>query len=172
LTERREALAKRNIQRLIGEADEQGCRKWRGSHKEDKYGDFRPVCYWDGKSDQPTHRVLAKWRDPELPSSWDVHHSCLHRWCVADGHLVAMPRGEHQRLHAAERRAAVDGSRVVIEQAELPIEGPTKAEQARSLKAAGRSLRQIAKELTVSHETVRKWVDGVKVDGGGDSGAA
>lgn len=137
-------LAKANVKRLITDADENGCRHWRGSFDEDG----RPRAWWLDRY-RATIRLLATWEHGELSRNWDVHHTCLHRWCVEVKHLEPLPRHEHHRVHAEIDRAAVEGPAEVV-----PVLG--RPERAKALRGKGRTLRQIAEELKVSYETVRK----------------
>ena len=166
--------AKKNVRRLMLEPEEpDGCRHWRGTFDEEG----RPQAWW-GVRYQDTHRVVLKWRVPDLPRSWDVHHSCWNHWCVQEKHFVELPRSEHHRIHAEHDRQLVNGPRSedleirAVPSAEGSVEGveqlglepltiQERRAQARILKQEGKSLRQIAEALGVSRESARRYVEGV-----------
>ncbi|MBV9546887.1 MAG: HNH endonuclease, partial [Chloroflexi bacterium] len=97
-----EDLARAAVRRLIGPVRQDGCREWRGSYDRDGYGQ----AWYQGHRRQ-AHRLLAIWEHGDIPRSWEVDHTCRHRWCVEISHLEPSPRAEHRRREA-ERRHLID----------------------------------------------------------------
>lgn len=57
-------------------------------------------------SGKPAHRDAYERLYGVLPSGYECHHLCRNRECVnAAEHIVALPRGDHHKLHAFERRS-------------------------------------------------------------------
>jgi hypothetical protein len=151
---------------LIRPARQDGCREWRGSYDRDGYGQ----AWYHGHRRQ-AHRLLAIWEHGDIPRSWEVDHTCRHRWCVEITHLDPIPRAEHRRREA-ERRHLIDEEQADAETAAAaegdsqapaasPAPEPTSeaatVEQRRAavqrLRAQGWSLRRIAEQLGIGLAT-------------------
>lgn len=50
------------------------------------------------------HRVVWEAHNGPIPAAWVVHHLCLHPECLNPDHLKAMPKADHDALHAALRK--------------------------------------------------------------------
>jgi hypothetical protein len=112
------------------------------------------------------HRLLAIWEHGDIPRSWEVDHTCRHRWCVEIAHLNPIPRAEHRRFEA-ERRHLIDEEPAAAADEDRQPSAPTASappsealtvEQRRvavqRLRAQGWSLRRIAEHLDISYGTV------------------
>ncbi|MBV9327471.1 MAG: HNH endonuclease [Chloroflexi bacterium] len=165
-----EELARAAVRRLIGPLRQDGCREWRGSYDKDGYG----RAWYHGHKRQ-AHRLLATWEYGEVPRSWEVDHTCRHRWCVEITHLEPISRAEHRRREA-ERRHLLDEDEIGAEVSATEHEAsesedaegktstepspektasePSPVEQRRvavqQLRAQGLSLRRIAERLGIS----------------------
>jgi hypothetical protein len=88
-----------SVLELVEEADQTGCRAWRGSL--DKHGYAR--AWWRGRYVR-AGRLLYAWQHGEIQSGYTLDHVCRHRWCVEIDHLEPLPRAEHARREAERRR--------------------------------------------------------------------
>jgi hypothetical protein len=157
-----EELARAAVRRLVGPVRQDGCREWRGSYDKDGYG---RAWYHDRK--RQAHRLLALWEHGEFPRSWEVDHTCRHRWCVEITHLEPTPRAEHRRREAERRQAAEGEASVAMTdergQSETAPNRPQaerrnftpreRRAEVQRLRQGGWSLRRIAAELGISYGT-------------------
>ena len=182
-----EDLARRAVLRLVGPLRQDGCREWLGSYDGDGYG----RAAYHGHQPQ-AHRLLARWEYGPIPSSWEVDHTCRHRWCVEITHLDPIPRGEHRRREAERRRHLADEAAEMADVADMadadeqapaapgvPAAAPQAApgvstvEQRRAavqqLRAQGWSLRRIAEHLGISYGTAQSAArETINAHNGGD----
>jgi hypothetical protein len=87
------------VERLVEDADAQGCRGWRGSFDKDGY----PRAWWQGRYVRAA-RLLYTWQQGEIPKGWTLDHTCRRHWCVETAHLEPITRAEHARLEAERKR--------------------------------------------------------------------
>jgi Type IV secretion-system coupling protein DNA-binding domain len=87
------------VLRLVGDADENGCRQWLGSHDQDGY----PRAWWRGGY-RRAGRLLYGWQRGEIPAGYTLDHVCRQRWCVEVAHLEPVPRAEHARREIKRQR--------------------------------------------------------------------
>src|SRR5581483_6533619 len=81
------------------DADEQGCRGWRGSFDKDGY----PRAWWQGRYVRAA-RLLYTWQRGEIPKGWTLDHTCRRYWCMETAHVEPITRAEHARREAERRR--------------------------------------------------------------------
>lgn len=86
------------VRREIGPPDNQGCRRWLGSFDEDGYPRLTRVVA--GKRSGMHRRLYEIEHDEVLDRSFEVHHTCLHGWCMEGSHLVKLTHAEHVDVHA------------------------------------------------------------------------
>jgi hypothetical protein len=61
-----------SVERLVADADERGCRGWRGSFEKDGY----PRAWWQGRYVRAA-RLLYTWQRGEIPKGWTLDHTCV-----------------------------------------------------------------------------------------------
>ena len=88
-----------------------GCYRWVGTfnagHSPDGADDYPIVSF--GKKRQMAIRfiavhygILESFDDPR-----QIHHTCLHAWCVNPAHFEALTKGDHVRLHWQLRKERI-----------------------------------------------------------------
>lgn len=66
------------------------CLIWTGWKNSDGYGYVR----FEGK-DQPVHRVVFVLNGGEIPSGYEIDHTCKNRACIRLGHLEVVTHAEN-----------------------------------------------------------------------------
>lgn len=84
------------------------CYRWYGSFDKSFYaGSGSPVISYNRKNYRAT-RLLAVALGilDSLDDPREIHHTCLHEWCMRPDHWEALSHSEHMRKHWALRREA------------------------------------------------------------------
>jgi HNH endonuclease len=60
----------------------------------------------DGRTTMLVHRAEYERANGPLPAGFHLHHLCETPRCINPSHLIALTQGDHNRLHAWQRRRA------------------------------------------------------------------
>lgn len=117
------------------------CWRWTGTYKDTGYG-----CFNIGGRTVTAQRAAWLVEHGELPpDDKEVCHSCDHPWCVNPRHLWLGTGAENMKDSAEKRRRGLRPRRFDWD-------------RARQLLAEGHSMREVAREVGVSHASISNLV--------------
>jgi hypothetical protein len=117
-------------------ADDNGCRRWKGTFDRLGYGTCRAA---GGK--RKAHRVAWALSNPGQVMPQVVMHTCDNRWCVAPEHLVAGTQAENLRDAAAKGRMFIPRGKSLSDEDVVQI---------RRMRRDGATLEEISKRFNCS----------------------
>jgi len=108
------AATRTRFEDLVGEPNDNGCRRWLGRFDRRGYGFFHA----SGKA-RKAHRVAWALAHPGEEMPQVVMRTCDNRWCVATEHLVGGTQGDNLRDAAAKGRMFVPRGKKLISDADV-----------------------------------------------------